>query len=445
MRRMSTLLLSVSLLACTSGGVIEKESGEECSQPLAEAGEDQTVGLGIPVILSAVGSSWCQDYDDDIILTWSFVSTPAESLVNEASLSGNRNSAAITPQFTPDMTGEYVLSLQLNDGQSVSNIDYVVINVVAGGAPPTADCGGAYEGEIGSIVTIDGSASATSSAAPLEYNWSLNTPACSALTDADIYNEGTANPSFVPDCEGTYAITLAVSDGSQWSDPAICAVEVAGVNRLPVADAGKTESFGGCAPNPFQLNGYSSYDVDGDPLTYSWSLVSVPATSTATDANFDDATSATPSFSWDVEGVYTFQLQVHDGTGWSAPDLVDVTIGSMNDNRRPIANAGDALTLEVSASCQDTSYSSECADCPPYTFLLDGSGTMDLDGDSLSFAWEEATGGLQIVTPGAAVTSAIIPTQAVSTTLNFEVSLEVSDCEQSDSDVTTVTYSCVSN
>ena len=70
---------------------------------------------------------------------------------------------------------------------------------------------------------------------------------------------------------------------------------------------------------------------------------------------------------------------------------------------------------------------------------------MDLDGDVLSFSWEEATGGLQIVTPGAAVTSAIVSSQAVSTTLNFEVSLEVSDCEQSDSDLTSVTYSCVSN
>ena len=192
-------------------------------------------------------------------------------------------------------------------------------------------------------------------------------------------------------------MTLSVSDGGQWSDPVVCAVEVGTVNRLPVADAG-SRSYGGCAPNPFQLNGYSSYDADGDSLTYSWSLVSAPTDSTATDSNFDDTSSATPNFTWDVQGSYTFQLQVHDGVGWSAPDLVDVTVGDIVNNHRPIANAGDALTVEVNASCQDTSYSSECADCPPYTILLDGSGTMDLDGDVLSFSWEEATGGLQIVT-----------------------------------------------
>lgn len=444
MRKITALFFSVSLFACTSS-TPEKLDSAECGGPIAEAGDDQSIALGGVVILNGVGSTWCEDYDDDVILTWSFVSTPAESAVTENSLSGNRNAAAITPQFTPDATGEYVLSLQVSDGETVSNIDYVVISVVAGGTPPTADCGGSYEGEIGSIVTLNGSGSNSSSTTELEYSWSLSTPTCSSLTTSDVYNEGTDSPSFVPDCEGTYAMTLSVSDGAQWSDPVVCAVEVGSVNQLPVADAGKTEEYGGCAPNPFQLNGHSSYDVDGDALTYSWALVSVPTDSIATDSNFDDTASATPNFTWDLQGTYTFQLQVHDGSGWSAPDLVDVTVGDIADNHRPIANAGDAMTIEVSASCQDTSYSSECADCPPYTLLLDGSGTMDLDGDVLSFSWEEATGGLQIVTPGTAITSAIIPSQAVSTTLNFEISLEVSDCEQSDSDLTTVTYSCISD
>ena len=117
----------------------------------------------------------------------------------------------------------------------------------------------------------------------------------------------------------------------------------------------------------------------------------------------------------------------------------------MADNHRPIANAGDNMAIEATAACQDTSYSSECADCPPYTLLLDGSGTIDLDTDMLSFFWEEVTGGLQIATPHAAVTSAVIDTQTVSTSLSFDVSLEVSDCQQSDTDLMTITYTCVSD
>ena len=46
---------------------------------------------------------------------------------------------------TPDVTGEYVLSLQVNDGVTVSNIDYVIVSIVTGGTAPVADCGGSYE------------------------------------------------------------------------------------------------------------------------------------------------------------------------------------------------------------------------------------------------------------------------------------------------------------
>jgi hypothetical protein len=443
MRKIAILFLS-PLFGCTNT-VAKLDSSELCQSPMAEAGEDQATSLGVPVILNGAASSWCEDYDEEVTFVWSFVSTPADSTVTETSLSANRTGAAITPQFTPDITGEFVVSLQVGDGNEVSSIDYVVVNVAAGDSAPISDCGGGYEGEVGSIVTIDGSASIDPEGAVLEYSWSLNTPSCSNVSSSDVYNEGTSTPSFVPDCEGTYAVTLSVSDGSQWSDPVVCAVDVGGVNRLPVADAGKTEEFGGCAPNPFELNGHSSYDADGDAVTYSWALVAAPVTSTVSDANFDDTTSATPNFSWDVNGVYTFQLQVHDGNGWSAPDLVDVTIGDIANNHRPIANAGDNMLIETTAACQDTSYSSECSDCPPYTLLLDGSGTMDLDADTLTFFWEEVTGDLQVLTPNAAVTSAVIDTQTVATSLSFDVSLEVSDCQQSDTDVMTITYTCVSD
>lgn len=433
----------LAMIACTTEKPID--SSEVCLDPVAEAGSDITVAFGQSAVLDGSASSWCSTYEEDVILTWSFVSVPSDSAVNENALSANRTNAAVSPQFVPDVIGEYVLSLQVSDGTVVSNIDYVVVNVVAGDAPPVADCGGSYEGEIGQIVTIDGSLSADPEAASLEYSWSLTTPSCSGLTSNDLYNEGTSNPSFVPDCEGLYVVSVVVSDGNQWSSPAICSVDVASENRIPFADAGKTETYGGCASNPFQLNGHSSYDSDGDILTYSWSLVSAPTDSVASSSNFDDVTSPTPYFNWDVQGEYTFQLQVHDGQSWSAPDLVSVTIGDIVDNHRPIANAGDSLNVEVSANCQDTSYSSECTDCAAFTILLDGSGSMDVDGDLLSFDWTETSGVLGIVTPSSAVTSAIIPTQSPGTTLNFDVTLEVEDCERSDTDLMTITYSCTSD
>ena len=76
-----------------------------------------------------------------------------------------------------------------------------------------------------------------------------------------------------------------------------------------------------------------------------------------------------------------------------APDLVDLTIDILN-NQRPIANAGDSVTVEASANCQSTSYSSACADCAAFTVMLDGSTSSDLDGDSLQFQWTEPSGVL---------------------------------------------------
>ena len=71
-------------------------------------------------------------------------------------------------------------------------------------------------------------------------------------------------PSFVPDCDGVFIVYLIVNDGSQWSDPAICAVNVASTNRAPIADAGESQDLGGCASSSISLNGYGSYDLDGD-------------------------------------------------------------------------------------------------------------------------------------------------------------------------------------
>lgn len=441
------MITLVSLLApaCSDTKSNAIDSSETCKSPVANAGVDSTVGIGQPVFLNAANSQWCSDYDDNVSFIWSFVSVPTQSAVTEDSLSANRSIAAMSPQFTPDVTGDYVISLQVSDGLSVSDADFIVVEVVAGDAPPTADCGGTYEGEIGQLVTLDGSLSTDPELAELTYAWTLTPPNCSQLTSDNLYNEGTNAPSFVPDCSGVFVTTLTVSDGNHWSDPVICSVDVGSENRIPTADAGKTLNFGGCAGNPVQLNGYGSYDADGDRLTYAWALVSGPTDSATSDANFSDTTSPNPEFTWDTMGTYTFQLQVYDGQAWSAPDLVDLTIGDIANNTRPIANAGDSVDIEASANCQATSYSSECADCTPYTVMLDGSASSDLDGDQLDFSWTEPTGVLSIANPQAALTPANIPTQVINANLSFEVTLTVSDCEQSDDDRTTVNYTCVSN
>jgi hypothetical protein len=91
-------------------------------------------------------------------------------------------------------------------------------------------------------------------------------------------------------------------------------------NQTPVADAGpdQTVSVG----DTVTLDGSGSGDVDGDPLNFSWSFMSIPATSTAT---LDTTNPVYPFFGVDVAGTYVVQLVVNDGIVDSAPDTVRIS------------------------------------------------------------------------------------------------------------------------
>jgi len=452
MKILLSLLPVALLLGC---GEKIQDTDAACSAPVAEAGSDLVVSLGQAANVNATESVYCEKNADNVVFTWDFVSIPSDSSINNSAFSDNQSPTAVNPAFIPDVVGEYVVSLKVDDGESSSNEDFVVISVQAGNVAPTANCGGGYAAEIGQLVTLDGSVSIDPEGQTLSYDWSLSGPSCSSLTSSDIFNGANSNPSFVPDCDGVFIISLVVNDGSQWSVPAICSVDVASQNRIPIADAGESRNHGGCAETTIGLNGYGSYDLDGDPLTYRWSTLAVPADSTATDANLTSTTSPDSGFTWDVSGTYSFQLQVYDGILWSAPDVVTHVIGDIDQNIRPIANAGEDQTVNASASCDSaTSYSSAtCSDCPETIFEISAAASIDPNDDVLSYMWTETTGTLEsvagsLVSPSSAVTEVVIPPQAPNSstsTLSFEFELEVQDCERTDDDDVSVTYTCTGN
>lgn len=91
-------------------------------------------------------------------------------------------------------------------------------------------------------------------------------------------------------------------------------------NAPPLADAGPARNVE--VGIVVTLDGSQSSDPDGYPVTYSWTLASKPAGSSAALA---DATAAKPAFTPDLEGEYTFNLIVNDGTLNSAVAHVMVT------------------------------------------------------------------------------------------------------------------------
>src|SRR5207237_5005411 len=115
------------------------------------------------------------------------------------------------------------------------------------------------------------------------------------------------------------------------------------------------------------LDGSRSSDPDGDAITYLWKFTGIPAGSGAT---LTGDTTPTPTFLADVAGAYLVQLVVNDGRADSLPAAVTVT----TQNRAPVANAGTNHSVPVGTKV-----------------TLDGSGSFDPDGATLTDSWTVTT------------------------------------------------------
>lgn len=445
-------LLALGALSCNTDANKPDSAGDSattsaCTGPSLDVAPEDTTGTVNTVISPAITATG-RVCAGEATLTWTLEAVPMDSDLNTGDLNTD-DPQNIT--FTPDAVGTYVLGVVVSDDTgAAAAMDLVSVVVTADNSPPVADCGDNLTSEANQRVDFDGSASRDPEGAELAYSWALSSvPECSANvpgTEA-MFNGTTATPSMVPDCAGVYVVALVVSDGDQWSEADYCSVTVSAGDEAPLADAGISSTLSACAPQDFELNGFGSYDPEGQPLSYQWSMVAVPSGSSAGDGSFSDRTSANPTFAWDVTGTYTFQLQVHDGTQYSAPDIVNYTFVDEDSNNPPVANAGEDETIDETTECETASYEWTCEDCEAVEFDLDGSASDDsLDGDELDFLWTEATDELTFASAYSAITTATTPSFAseygTAVTRSWEVQLAVSDCADSDTDTVTLTYSC---
>jgi hypothetical protein len=317
------------------------------TRPVADAGADQTVALGERAALSGAASS---DADGDALTyRWRLESRPAGSVASLGGLSGVESS------LVPDVPGRYVVQLTVNDGRMDSAPDAVIINTA--NSAPVARAGADQGAAVGDVVRLDGSASSDVDGDVLRFTWTLvSRPAGSAALPAPA---GDVSPSVTIDRAGTYRFRLVVNDGALSSAPDD--VEVNTRNTAPVANAGADAAAD--LGETVTLDGSGSTDVDGDVLTYAWSLTSRPAGSLAV---IDVATAVAPHFTVDRAGTYVAQLIVSDGTVLSAADTVVVT----TRNAAPVAQAGPDQAAVAGQRVP-----------------LDGSESMDPDGSPITFEW----------------------------------------------------------
>jgi hypothetical protein len=174
------------------------------------------------------------------------------------------------------------------------------------------------------------------------------------------------------------------------------------LNSAPIANAGADQNVP--TKTLTTLNGIASSDTNGDALTYKWSFTSMP---TGSLVSLSNPTTASPTFTPDIDGTYIAQLIVNDGTVDSSADLI--TVIASKSNSAPIANADVDQSVNLNTVVN-----------------LDGSKSTDADSDGLSYLWSfvskpaDSTATLDN-------TTVVNPTFRADVTGSYVLSLIVSD------------------
>lgn len=217
------------------------------------------------------------------------------------------------------------------------------------------------------------------------------------------------------------------------------------------ADYDSTATLETC--DVLQLDGSGSMEPTGLPLSFEWELVSAPASSATTSADIETTTDESPIFYPDIAGEYIFSLTVFNGIEYSPPDTLTLTITERLYNTDPDANAGEDEIYSEDSTCTPISYgvSYDCDDCASYDFNLDGTGSVDVDGDwvddpTWAILSDTSTGATitdddtwtpVVTVPGPAAT------YGTTTAARVEVELSITDCMGATaSDTVVLTHEC---
>lgn len=310
--------------------------------PVARISAPTLVVVGQQVKIDGSGS-----YDPDgdpLSYRWQLISKPPNSQTSLSSLTD------VTTSIYIDQPGSYQIGLQVNDGVFFSEIEKAFLST--GNVPPIAIVNQDLNATVGIPCHLDGSGSYDPNGDSIIYIWSiLEKP---EESDAELYEDNTSSPYFIPDIEGLYVIQLIVSDGNLYSRPVT--VRVTTNNFPPTAIINQQEIIGKVGDVIF-LDGSKSYDPDGDSISFLWALTAKPEGSVATISNHDQSIA---TISIDKKGFYEGSLTVTDTSNTS--NSIQFTISCIN--QPPVAQINAPLQAIVGEN-----------------IILDASNSYDPDDD----------------------------------------------------------------
>ena len=348
-----TFVLTVSDGANTPTASVKVTVTPVNDPPTAVAGSPQTVDEGDLVTLDGSGSS--DPEDDQLTYRWT---VPAGVALSDA--------AVAAPTFTaPNRVQNYELafSLVVNDGEHDSAPAETTVTVEADNDAPTADAGPDQEVSEGATVTMAGGGT-DPEGERLTYAWTQTGGPAVTLSDA----KDPGATFTAPDVSENTALTFSLKAGDGTNSPAsdTVTVTVKSANSVPTARAG--DDIAAVEEDTVTLDGSASSDPDSDPLTYAWTAPpGIALSSNAVAAPTFTAPNRTADYTLE------FSLTVNDGTADSAADTVTVAVAA--DDDAPTADAG----TDIAAKGGDR-------------VTLDGTGSRDPEGGTLTYAWTQTSG-----------------------------------------------------
>jgi hypothetical protein len=184
-----------------------------------------------------------------------------------------------------------------------------------------------------SVSTVNASGSTDADGDALSYTWIFESRPAGSTAELEDSDPGTpVDPrdpvrNFTPDVAGDYVIRVTVADGfpGSSSTDTVTVTSVLG----PVANAGPDQEVSFIvAGTTVTLDGSASNDPTGQPLAYSWEIISFSGSPPAQSPVLIGADTAMPTFditALDQLGTYTIRLTVDNGT-LGATDQVQVTV-----------------------------------------------------------------------------------------------------------------------
>ncbi|MCU7936841.1 MAG: hypothetical protein KZQ99_18540 [Candidatus Thiodiazotropha sp. (ex Dulcina madagascariensis)] len=336
--------------------------------PVANAGDDRTVSLGVEVTLDGGAST---DADGDIAkYVWWQRSGPSVQL-------SGRNTA--TPSFEANAPGEVVLRLRVEDDRGARVMDDVRITVEDdGNRPPTADAGPDGAGVETLIYPLDGAASNDLDGAIASYLWEqLSGQAVEIYYGGyDMPRVGVRLPAVNQDTEIRFRLTVTDDRGLSATDELVIQV-LENQPPQPVPMPARMVVEGRYqvmdATSLFTIQPLDNIRI-APSSSYRWRQISGPPVTLQYQRYRERARILAPEV--DVATPLVFEISVEDRLGLSATNTMTLNVvnpESLPLNLPPVADAGED---RVNISQQ--------------YIVVDGSLSHDPDGNIVSYDWEIA-------------------------------------------------------